>query len=458
MKKLTREVNDFIYRSMDSHVRIAVTGLSRAGKTAFITSMVNQLLHTSTHDNLPLLKSTRDKRIIGAKRVPQSNMMVPRFAYDEAIAQLDSTPPQWPEPTRDVSEIRLAIKYKPMKRHKKLLSSTVTLYLDIIDYPGEWLLDLPLLDMDFHQWSTSQFAALKGKRKELARHWLDRLDALDVMAEVDEKQLELISNAYTEYLHRCKKEGLHWVQPGRFILPGDLAGAPVLQFFPCRFDSSAKTPKNSHLEMLIQRYQQYQKNVVKDFYKQYFSTFDRQIVLVDCLSPLNTSHEAFNDMSEALEQIMHSFRYGRNGLLKRLFSPKIDKILFAATKADHVTPEQHPNLVSLLQQLVHPAWQSAAFENVDMSCMAMSSIQATTAGFIGSGDKTMPAIQGTTLQGEALTVFPGELPNTLPAADYWDKAGFEFTSFLPKPKSEYGPCEHIRMDKALEYVIGDKLR
>ncbi|MGF1720587.1 YcjX family protein [Vibrio kyushuensis] len=458
MKRLKQEVNDFLYRSTDSHVRIAVTGLSRAGKTAFITSMVNQLLHTSTHDNLPLLKAARGKRIIGAKRVPQHNMMVPRFAYDEAIEQLGSTPPQWPIPTRDVSEIRLAIKYKPEKRHKKILSSTSTLYLDIIDYPGEWLLDLPLLDMDFHQWSESQFDALKGQRKVLAENWLKQLEALDLNAEADEKTLESISLAYTEYLHSCKEAGLHWVQPGRFVLPGDLSGAPVLQFFPCRIKSGSKPEKNTNLEMLSKRYQQYQQKVVKAFYKQYFSTFDRQVVLVDCLSPLNASHESFNDMSTALEQIMHSFRYGRSGILKRLFSPKIDKILFAATKADHVTPEQHPNLVSLLQQLVHPAWKNAAFENIDMNCIAMASIQATTAGFINSGDSTMAAIQGHTLQGDALTVFPGDVPSKLPRAEYWSETGFEFNSFAPKQKPEYGPSEHIRMDKALEYIIGDKLK
>ncbi len=38
---------------------------------------------------------TRDKRLIGAKREPQTNMMVPRFAYDEAMSQIHATPPQW---------------------------------------------------------------------------------------------------------------------------------------------------------------------------------------------------------------------------------------------------------------------------------------------------------------------------------------------------------------------------
>lgn len=231
MKRITKEVNDFINRGMDSNVRIAVTGLSRAGKTAFITSLVDQLLYTATHDNLPLLAAARDKRLIGAKREPQSNMMVPRFAYDEAIAQIHATPPAWPVPTRDVSEIRLALKYKPNKTTKKLLSKTAVLNVDIIDYPGEWLLDLPLLDMDFATWSQTQFNALKGQRSQLAETWLEELENLDLNESVNEKQLESIAYSYTQYLHGCKDAGLHWVQPGRFVLPGELAGAPVLQFF-----------------------------------------------------------------------------------------------------------------------------------------------------------------------------------------------------------------------------------
>ena len=157
--------------------------------------------------------------------------------------------------------------------------------------------------------------------------------------------------------------------------------------------------------MLITRYQEYQQKVVKAFYKHHFSTFDRQIVLVDCLQPLNAGNESFLDMRQAIEQIMHSFKYGRSNILKRLFAPKIDKILFAATKADHVTPEQHPNLVSLLQQMVYPAWQTAAYDNIEMSCIAMASIQATQSGFISHSGESMPAIQGVTNDGETLTVF-----------------------------------------------------
>lgn len=459
MKRIRQEVNDLINRGLDAHVRLAVTGLSRAGKTAFITSMVNQLLHTSTHDNLPLLAAARDKRIIGAKRVPQTNMMVPRFSYDEAMAQLHSSPAEWPVPTRDVSEIRLAIKYKSTKTSRKLISSSSTLYLDIIDYPGEWLLDLPMLDLDFATWSQQQFNALHGVRAELAKPWLEELDKLDLAQEANEKILAHVSELYTDYLHRCKEQGLHWVQPGRFVLPGELEGAPVLQFFPCKEMEMVKgSGKHSALALLKRRYEEYQNKVVKAFYKHHFSTFDRQIVLVDCLTPLNAGHESFMDMRSALEQIMHSFQYGRNGLLKRIFSPKIDKVLFAATKADHITPDQYGNLVSLLQQMIHPAWQTAAYENIEMSCMSMASVRATQSGHIDTSEGKVAAIQGTTEKGEAITLYPGEVPSKLPSSAFWHNNQFDFTSFRPMSGHQDEPCQHIRIDKALDTLIGDKLK
>ncbi|WP_342608655.1 YcjX family protein [Vibrio tritonius] len=459
MKSIGHEVTQLMHRTTDSHVRLAVTGLSRAGKTAFITSLVNQLLNSASHDNLPLLACARDKRLIGARRVPQTNLMVPRFAYDEASEKLYQKPAEWPLPTKDVSEIRLAIRYRPKRRTKRLLGSSATLYLDIIDYPGEWLLDLPLLDMDFKQWSQQQFHALHGQRQALAKEWLDELNVIDLQQEANEQVLADVAAQYTTYLHRCKDAGLHWVQPGRFVLPGELAGAPVLQFFPVHHDfDPEKVVRGSFLDLLIARFKEYQQQVVRKFYRHYFSTFDRQIVLVDCLSPLNAGFDSFMDMRSAIEQLMHSFRYGRTGLLSRLFSPKIDKVLFAATKADHVTPDQHANLVSLLQQMVHPAWQHAAYENIEMSCISMASVRATQSGFIAQGDGKLSAIQGATLAGETLTLYPGDVPAKLPDPDYWQRHQFDFTQFKPLTTDSDNPLAHIRVDKALEILLGDKLR
>ncbi|SKA47778.1 YcjX family protein [Enterovibrio nigricans] len=464
MKSLKSHMNKWVSRGLDRHVRLAVTGLSRAGKTAFITSLINQLLHSGTNPRMPLFEPAREGRLRGARRVQQSQLHIPAFDYDLGIQSIRSLPPRWPSPTRDVSEIRLAIRYQPDSGPMKLLQDTATLYLDIVDYPGEWLLDLPLLSMSFEEWSRKQSGLLVGRRKDLSEAWLSALDNFDPLAEADEKQIADLSALYTNYLHACKDEaGLHWVQPGRFVLPGEYSGAPVLQFFPLateKYGDSqlAAAPPNSNFAMLKQRYAYYCNHIVKGFYKEHFSKVDRQIVLVDTLQPLNAGPESFNDMRLALEQLMQSFRYGKSGLLRRLFSPRIDKILFAATKADHVTPDQHSNLVSLLQQLIHEAWQTAAFEGIDMECISLASIQATEPGMVNHRGETIAALRGTLESGDPILLYPGDVPARLPNDEFWQNNQFEFRQFRPMASDVDEPLPHIRVDKSLQYLLGDKLR
>jgi predicted YcjX-like family ATPase len=112
-------------------------------------------------------------------------------------------------------------------RHFK---ETSTLYLEIVDYPGEWLLDLPMLAQDYLSWSRQMTGLLQGQREAWSARWRQLCDGLDPLAPADENRLAEIAAAWTEYLHACKREGLHFIQPGRFVLPGDMAGAPALQF------------------------------------------------------------------------------------------------------------------------------------------------------------------------------------------------------------------------------------
>ncbi|HHR5881381.1 TPA: YcjX family protein [Providencia alcalifaciens] len=465
MKRLQNELTDLMNRSVDRHVRLAVTGLSRSGKTAFITSLVNQLLNSTTGARLPLFSAARDKRILGVKRIPQRDMSIPRFAYDEGIASLYGDPSQWPTPTRGVSEIRLKIHYRSNDSFVRHFVDNSSLYLEIVDYPGEWLLDLPMLDLNYLTWSGQMKVLLKGKRGELANEWLQLCQKCDPLAPVDENLLAEISNAYTTYLLECKQQGQHFIQPGRFVLPGELAGAPALQFFPWpdieKYGEKklAQADKNTNIGALQHRYQYYCDHVVKGFYKDHFQRFDRQIVLVDCLQPLNSGADAFNDMRMALTQLMRSFHYGKRTLLRRMFSPCIDKLLFAASKSDHVTPDQHANLVSLLQQLVQDAWQNAAFEGISMDCVGLASIQATESGIVDYKGEKLPALKGERLSdGQPLTFYPGDVPRRLPNEQFWQQQGFQFENFRPRPTPLDQPLPHIRMDSALEFLLGDKLK
>ena len=149
LKKLKQKAKDLVNRGIDQHVTLAVTGLSRSGKTAFITSLVNQLLNEGNKSQLGFFNVVHQGRYIAAKRVPQKHLHIPRFEYDKAMSALGATLPDWPQPTHGISELRLAIRYQPSDSILKYATEAATLYLDITDYPGEWLLDLPMLSQTF---------------------------------------------------------------------------------------------------------------------------------------------------------------------------------------------------------------------------------------------------------------------------------------------------------------------
>lgn len=98
------------------------------------------------------------------------------------MMSLFGDPPQWPAPTRGVSEICLALRYRSNDSLLRHFKDTSTLYLEIVDYPGEWLLDLPLLEQNYLAWSRQMLGLLQGERALWAKPWLDLCDKLDPLA------------------------------------------------------------------------------------------------------------------------------------------------------------------------------------------------------------------------------------------------------------------------------------
>lgn len=461
------KIHKFVQRGLDNHLRLAVTGLSRSGKTAFITSFVDQLLHIQKGENnhLPLFSPARHQQIISVKRVEQGDLTIPRFEYDKNRQCLEAEPPYWCPSTTGISEIRLAIRYERQNGLLKHLKETGTLYLDIFDYPGEWLLDLPLMSQSFQAWSEAQQLVHKGKRAELAQEWLQAVQKLDLFAKADENQLADLSEKYTAYLLACKVAGMQYIQPGRFVLPNEQSkGAPVFQFFPLlnlSADEWAKLEKSteqSTFKVLKKRYQYYQQKIVKPFYENYFSQFDRQVILADCLTPLNHGYHEFMEMKLGLQQLFKHFHYGNRTLFHRLFSANIDKLLFVASKADHITLDQLPNLESLMRQLVQEGGRYAAFQGIETAYSAISSIRATTPVLVTQNGQQIKAIKGIRSSDKKLvTLHAGSVPSRLPDEKYWQFNRFEFDQFDPKQIAFDEAIPHLRMDCVLQFLLADML-
>ena len=476
LDKLKNKASELLNRSLDQHINLAVTGLSRSGKTAFITSLVNQLINEGDGSRLSFFDPVHQGTFIAAKRVPQKNLSIPRFDYDKAITSLTNELPLWPEPTHGISELRLAIRYQPQKSLLKYATKMATLTLDITDYPGEWLLDLPMLNQTYEQWSEqTQALLMAAPRDKHSQAFLTKVSEIDPFGAADEELLTELSKEYTALLHVFRYDlGLSVIQPGRFILPAELAGAPILEFFPFpklnEIDGNEyqNASDDSFIGMLRSRYIEYKEQVVNVFYQQHFLRFDRQIVLADCLTPLNacsdnSGSESFADLQLAIDMILESYSYGKSGLISRLFSPKIDKLLFAATKADHVTAEQHAPMVALLNELIYQSKHKLNYEAIEMKTLAIAAVKSTTSGNTLYKGQRVQVIQGNTLpKGNELTkkitLFPGVVPEKLPDNNYWQQCAFNFINFLPfTGMTKYEPLPHIRMDQVLQFLLADKM-
>ncbi|WP_276754608.1 YcjX family protein [Pseudoalteromonas marina] len=462
-KSIKGNAQKALHRSLDQHVKLAVTGLSGSGKTAFITALVKQLTTQANDKNLPFFDVMREQRHIATKVVPQEALKVPTFDYPRALNALlpSDGVPTWPASTERINTLRLAIKYQSASGLRGHFSPQSTLYLDIIDYPGEWLLDLPMLEQSYSQWCEQQYPLLlQHPRVNTSSEFLNALDQLDLNAPVDESVLAQIAELYQHMLVGLKKDTkLAMLQPGRMLMPGDLKGAPLLLFFPVNFKqvNSDDIIAGSNLEHLIKRFNAYVKEVVKPFYNEHFKHFDRQIVLVDVLSALNEGHETLQEQSSVINQLLAHFNYGESGFFKRLFKPNIDKILFAANKSDHISAKHHKDLALLLDSLVHEQTNYLKFDGVQIETMAMSSITATQPRQVTDKGQTLECIYGNPLnEQDWLTYLPPQPPNRMLNKNEWPAQGFEFLSFAPMPTPDK-QLKHIRLDHVMQYLLGDKL-
>lgn len=448
-------------------LRLGVTGLSGAGKTVFITAFVSSLLNRG---RMRLLKAEADGRIQAAMLRPQPDPDVPRFALEEHLAALTGPKPVWPESTRQISQLRLSLKVTPAGFFSGL-TGTRTVHIDIIDYPGEWLLDLPLLDKSYADWSREAISAAESPaRRGHATDLLGVLASTDANAVHDETQAGALADSFKAYLGTCRVAGLSALAPGRFLMPGDLEGSPALTFAP--LPATPRAGRSSLYRQMETRFEAYKRVVVKPFFRNHFARLDRQVVLIDALGALANGPRALGDLTGAMAETLSCFRHGETSWLDMILGGRrIDKLLFVASKADHLHHEQHGKLTQLVEAMVAEAARQAAYHGAEAGAMSIAAIRASAEQHIDHQGAQIGVVRGQRAEdGKEVALFPGTLPADMatlvtgtPAADapaVWDAgAAFARPAFAP-PRwggdDNDGP-PHIRLDRAIEFLIGDRL-
>ncbi len=129
----------------------------------------------------------------------------------------------WPDSTRPISELRVTIEYESAGFFARRLGSG-KLHLDIVDYPGEWLLDLPLLDKDYRDLVArpSHWRPFRAPRRPRPRPGWRLSPTLDPAARSTRDGARARRQLFTAYLRACQTADEHALST---LPPGPLPDA-----------------------------------------------------------------------------------------------------------------------------------------------------------------------------------------------------------------------------------------
>jgi predicted YcjX-like family ATPase len=328
--------------------------------------------------------------------------------------------------------------------------------LEFLDYPGEWLIDLPLLGLSYAAWSRGVMQRLGlAEVAPLTAPFLGFVNALPARASADEPLARAGARLYRDMLGKLRDAGLVFLQPGRHLMPAPGPEPPWMELFPMTGEGGLAT-------LLANRYDAYVEAVRRDLASPLFADVDRLVILADVLSALHAGPVAFADTSTALQSAAGSLRWEWSWLeafaaVRELRLPPrlISRVAFAATKADHVADRQRGNLLALMRSLTR-----VPSTLVKTGYFAIASVRCTE-DFVWTLDgRPVSAVRGRVLGQQVLTrSYPGEVPDRTPDADFWQHPFLALPEFEPMRLPEGGRLgvPNIGLDALMAFMLEDVL-
>jgi len=214
--------------------------------------------------------------------------------------------------------------------------------------------------------------------------------------------------------------------------------------------------------LLAERYAAYVSAVRRDLASPLFAEVDRLVVLADVLTALHDGPAAFEDTRQALAAAAGALRWRFDFLAAfsalaslRLPPRVIDRVAFAATKADHVAERQRGNLASLMKNLTQ-----VPGSGVRTAHFALASVRCTEDHVLRLEGRPVSAVRGRVLGQDRPSIsYPGEVPDQPPDAGFWQHPFLALPVFEPMRLPEGGRLgvPNINMDALLTFLLSDVL-
>ncbi|MDX8393861.1 MAG: YcjX family protein [Mariprofundales bacterium] len=422
--------------------KIAITGLSRSGKTIFITSLIDQLLHPK---KIPMLTTNKRPFHVTLKAPKASIKRFDYYKFNKDIKQHR----QWPEGTDSITSTLLEVEC----RSRFAILGNSRFNIELIDYPGEWILDIALLNLSFAEWSEKVLRWLSDCEEDLAVNYLDEIKKLSATSSGSQLENDL-HNQYVDMICYLKKNHYANLTPGRFLMPADLEGDPILLFAPI--------PKtNSPLYTIFkQRYDSYLKDIVKEIQLKHFMNFDKQIILIDVVEALQNEYKCYHDMTQGLRSMLSLYDNKNQFFLAKLFGSSIDKVVFVATKADLIASSQHDNYLKLLKEMVADIQQRMDIKHIKTEAHVIAAVKCTQTICKKYQGELLYFVRGIDAKdNKSVEVYPGTMQSFFPHPENWNQNEYDFATFMPSKKlyKDNEPFDNIHMDRVINAIIGDML-
>ncbi len=478
-----RSLNPRIYPKVRTrHVRLAVTGYSRAGKTVFLTSLIN---HLSCHDPSVFKLAPDPIELVEVDSRQPKKTIWDSFPYaSQRTAMVDSR--TWPDKTKASYQYTLSF----CRDDSFLTRQHLTLY----DLPGERFADLAMTYMDFDEWSHNQLQFLAtqqhGDSGTSQAEPGGRLAPVTAFCQLAHRGPESgvqegdVILAYKRALAALRHQFHAQISPSTFVLDekgatlldavakirqteniglDDLieklirkryAGLPEDEFAP--LGEAWREDTSEMAQRFAKRYDRYRQQLVTPVFKRLI-TCDGLVILIDVADILATGPEHLNDSHEFMKQILAALQpggrimqwiAGRIGLRRR-----IKRIAIAASQCDRFHPDDRDRLQRLVRLLSNRLIRD--IPGVTSECLAISAVESTR-----ESPEDSDKLEGILCYDTgAESYYPSRIPEDW--ADRpgwpseWDPSEFSFPRVLPKmPRVYQAVPNHVGLARIFGFVTG----
>jgi predicted YcjX-like family ATPase len=447
--------------------RIGVLGPNWAGKTVFLTSLIN---HLSSHDAryFHLGGGRVSAEVRKFRRLPEDRDWT-GFDYEQHRERLVHR--RWPNKTTDRSEY--------VCRFERSDWRFSDLLLRLFDLPGERINDVAMVKDGSDTFASWSDAFLKRIEKDVG--YADRFETY--LKRLDDPHLteEDLLLSYKVALGRLRLAYKPYISPSTYVLdregqavrgrdPEQLAREryvglkPGAEFAPLPGTSRARHPQIA--SRFARRFDVYCEEVVEPLVDGLKSCHGL-VILVDVMRTLASDTGTHDDYQELLRDMLRTLdpresflkkgaRFVSELLLPHDWRPGwISRIAFVAPKADLVHPEDRNRLKHLLKQMVERDARDC--DGIKYDFFNVAAVRATEA--VPGGEARRVLTGSTMLDAEGKPVDPGgrqkflvsALPDEWPRQ--WNVGDYVFPSVYPEIPARRGcPPDQIGLDAVFNFL------